>query len=161
MFVIRPDLPRYQRIHTGVDIAATFVASADGSLVVSDAMQQRAVRVQGRSVEPIEIFAGEYSWVRWLPPVRKQLSGCGMQSRARSASTPPPVLSWSASSRRSKNVNVEQSGRFGRSPTKTSFCFQPLRSFGLTATARSCGARLATGNQADFRVFASEGLELV
>ncbi|TVR35133.1 MAG: hypothetical protein EA404_01120 [Spirochaetaceae bacterium] len=64
VFVIRPDLPRHQRIHTGIDIAAAFVASADGSLVVADATQRRAVRVQGRSVEPIDIFAGEYSWVQ-------------------------------------------------------------------------------------------------
>ncbi|TVQ38510.1 MAG: hypothetical protein EA384_09040 [Spirochaetaceae bacterium] len=64
VFVMRPDVPRHQRIQTGIDIASVFVASADGSLTVADATQRRAVRVQGRTVEPLDIFAGEYSWVQ-------------------------------------------------------------------------------------------------
>ena len=69
VFVIRPGLPRHQRIQTGIDIPSTFVASADGSLLVVDATSRRAVRVEGRSgaagrtSTPINIFTNEHAYV--------------------------------------------------------------------------------------------------
>ncbi|TVR05642.1 MAG: hypothetical protein EA403_01955 [Spirochaetaceae bacterium] len=63
VFVIRPGFTRHQRIQTGIDLPATFVASADGSLLVVDATSRRAIRVEGRTTTPINIFTNEHAFI--------------------------------------------------------------------------------------------------
>lgn len=63
VFVIRPGFARHQRLQTGIDTPIASLPLSDGSYLVVDATSRRAVRLEGRTAQPLDIYPSEYSYV--------------------------------------------------------------------------------------------------
>ncbi len=63
IYTFIPDAPRPIKVRTGISLAGAFTVLSDGSIIVVDAMKQRALRINGREKEELDIFENEYSTV--------------------------------------------------------------------------------------------------